>query len=197
MSGLSFGVVLERVPAGEKRRINERHELVGCTFTLAYLVLLMLMLFDTFSLSMYIQVQVLRIQYLPVASKYERWFRLVGRSSISQEEEGEGRRGREPGRRRRKRRRIGLLSFLPSFFPSFLLSLFLSYLPLPNNTQKKVISSIILHNTHKTLEKTSIHLFVKSLLGTGFSFPLLENSRRRRGRRGSQISRIVMQNAPC
>lgn len=71
MSGLSFGVVLEKVPAGEKRRINERHELVGCTFTLAYLVLLMLMLFDTFSLSMYIQVQVLRIQYLPVPREEE------------------------------------------------------------------------------------------------------------------------------
>lgn len=116
MSGLSFGVVLEKVPAGEKRRINERHELVGCTFTLAYLVLLMLMLFDTFSLSMYIQVQVLRIQYLPVP----------------REEEGEGRRrGREPGRRRR--RRIGLLSFHPSFLPSsfssFLPSFVLSFLP--------------------------------------------------------------------
>lgn len=126
MSGLSSGVVLEKVPAGEKRRINERHELVGCAFTLAYLVLLMLMLFDTFSLSMYIQVQ-LRIQYLPVP----------------REEEGEGRRrGREPGRRRR--RRIGLLSFhpsflpssfssfLPSFFPSFPFFLFLSPSLLPS-----------------------------------------------------------------
>lgn len=82
-----------------------------------------------------------------------------------------------------------LLSFLPSFLPSF----FPSFLPLPNNTQKKkVISSIILHNTHKTLEKTSIHLFVKSLLRWYWVFPLLENSRRRtrrrRRRRGSQIS---------